>query len=141
MKRADRAREYFKQGYACSQAVALAFADLCGAGETELKKMTLPFGGGLGRQRLTCGAVSGMATVVGAVFSKDDASSENKLGTYAIVRELCDRFKVKYGTLICAELLEGKVVAHEPGKPNPCEEIVYSAANILEDYLAEQEII
>ena len=59
MSRAERAKEYFLQGYACSQAVALAFADVIGLEEEVIKKIMLPFGGGMGRLRLTCGAVSG----------------------------------------------------------------------------------
>lgn len=70
MSRAERAKEYFKQGYACSQAVALAFADVMGVDEQTIEKIMLPFGGGVGRLRLTCGAVSGMVGVVGMVFAK-----------------------------------------------------------------------
>ena len=69
MSRAERAKEYFHQGYACSQAVALAFADLTNVSEEDLAKIMLPFGGGMGRLRLTCGAVSGMAAVIGTVFA------------------------------------------------------------------------
>ena len=141
MTRTERAREYFGQGYACSQAVALAFADLTGMGEAELTKVMLPFGGGLGRQHLTCGAVSGMAAVVGCIFAKEEPTNENKLETYAIVRELCDAFKAEHGSLICAELLRGKVVAHEPGKKHPCEAMVCGAAQVLENYLIEKGII
>lgn len=141
MNRVEKAREYFGQGYACSQAVALAFADLTGIGETELAKVMLPFGGGLGRQHLTCGAVSGMAAVVGCVFAEAEATNENKLANYAIVRELCDAFKAQHGSLICADLLQGKVVSHEPGQKHPCEAMVCGAAQILEDYLIEKGII
>lgn len=141
MSRVEKARAYFREGYACSQAVALAFADIAGIGESELKKITLPFGGGLGRQRLTCGAVSGMAAIVGLVFAGDEASNANKLGTYAIVREVCDKFKENHGTLICAELLAGKAISHEPGKPNPCEALVCEAVEILEHYLIEKGVL
>ena len=77
MSRAESAKEYFMQGYACSQAVALAFSDLLGIDEETIAKLTLPFGGGLGRLRLTCGAVSGMALVIGAVFAEGQNSPEN----------------------------------------------------------------
>ena len=140
MSRVDQARDYFNQGYACSQAVALAFSDLTGIGETELGKIMLPFGGGLGRQRLTCGAVSGMAAVIGCVFAKDENTNENKLATYAIVRELCEKFQEAHGSLICADLLKGKVAVHEAGKVHPCEVLVCGAAKLLEDYLSEKGI-
>ena len=65
MSRAERAKEYFLQGYACSQAVALAFADVLEIEKDTLLKIMLPYGGGMGRLRLTCGAVSGMAAIVG----------------------------------------------------------------------------
>ena len=85
MSRAERAKEYFQQGYACSQAVALAFSDLMNVGEEEIAKIMLPFGGGLGRLRLTCGAVSGMAAVVGSVLSEKENTPENKKRIYAVV--------------------------------------------------------
>ena len=149
MSRAEMAKEYFNQGFACSQAVALAFSDLIGVGETEIKKIMLPFGGGFGRLRLVCGAVSGMTMVCGLIFAKDENSAENKKQTYEIERELCARFQTENGSLICADLLEGvnlqasvggeaEVRAPENYKKRPCSEIVYSAARILEEFLAEK---
>ena len=149
MSRAERAKQYFMQGYACSQAVALAFADLMGMEEEVIAKITLPFGGGLGRLRLTCGALSGMATVIGMVFSKAENTPENKLATYAIVQQLCEKFKQENGSFLCGELLEGAKVKTEVGgaaeprtesyyKKRPCSELVYQTAEILEKYLIEQ---
>lgn len=148
MKRAEKAKEFFEQGYACSQAVALAFADLTGLTEEEIAKATLPFGGGLGRLRLTCGAVSGMVFAYGLICGKAENSAENKLATYEITRLLCERFTQENGSLICADLLSGNNLFVEKGgvpevrnseyyKKRPCPEIVYSAANILETYLTE----
>ena len=146
MSRADKAREYFKQGYACSQAVAMAFADVAGFDEAQLARLLLPFGGGLGRLRLTCGAVSGMAAVLGAVYAEDGAAPDNKKRVYEIVRQLCDEFQAQCGSLICAELLSGAGVDSSAGgapearseqyyKKRPCDEIVYIAADILEKYI------
>ncbi|MBQ8319587.1 MAG: C_GCAxxG_C_C family protein [Clostridia bacterium] len=150
MTRAEKARELFKEGYACSQAVALAFADLTGVDEAALCKIMLPFGGGLGRLRLTCGAVSGMAAVAGLLFAGAENSHENKLKTYEIVRELCARFEEENGSLICAELLAGGNVKATVGgeaekrtpeyyKKRPCGEIVFCAAQILEEYIKARE--
>ena len=149
MSRAERAKEYFMQGYACSQAVALAFSDLIGVGEDMIAKLALPFGGGLGRLRLTCGAVSGMAFVIGGAFAEGENSPENKKKTYAITQELCLKFKEEYGSLICQELLEGmKVPVQIGGEAEPrtqeyyqkrsCADMVFFAAKILENYLSEQ---
>lgn len=152
MSRAEKAKEYFLQGYACSQAVALAFSDLLGMDEETIVKITLPFGGGLGRLRLTCGAVSGMAVVIGGIFSETDINAENKKKTYAIVQEVCARFQEECGSLICAELLAGVRIPVEIGgeaekrteeyyKKRPCGDIVAVAAQILEEYLKEKGII
>ncbi len=146
MSRKERAKEYFLQGYACSQAVALAFSDVCGVDEDTLIKIMLPFGGGMGRLRLTCGAVSGMAAVLGLLFAEAERSPENKKAVYAAVQEVSARFKKEYGSLICGELLSGVEIPVEVGgeaeprtqeyyKKRPCAEMVGEAAAILEEYL------
>lgn len=152
MTRAEQAKEYFKQGYACSQAVALAFSDLAGMDREEIAKIMLPFGGGLGRLRLTCGAVSGMAAAYGMIAAKAENDSENKKETYAAVQRMCAEFTKENGSLICAELLSGKNLtvsvggAAEPRtseyyKKRPCAELVYHAAQILESYLQEKNFL
>lgn len=150
MSRAERAKEYFLQGYACSQAVALAFADLTGVDEETLSKITLPFGGGMGRLRLTCGAVSGMAAVAGLLFAKSENTPENKKNTYATVQELCAKFKEANGSLICGELLAGMKLPVEVGgvaeprtaeyyKKRSCAEMVACAAQILDEYIRQKD--
>ncbi len=152
MSRAERAKELFGQGYACSQAVVLAFADVANVDEATLAKITLPFGGGLGRLRLTCGAVSGMAAMAGLMLAEAENSPENKKKTYEIVRDLCEKFQAENGSLICADLLSGAnlqvVVGGEAEqrtesyyKKRPCGDIVYSATKILEEYLIEKGVI
>lgn len=152
MSRAERAKEYFLQGYACSQAVALAFADVMGMEESVIAKLALPFGGGLGRLRLTCGALSGMALVLGSVFAEAENTPENKKKTYAITQELCLKFKDEYGSLICGELLaemnvpvqvggEAEARTQEYYKKRSCAEMVAFTAEILENYLKEQAVL
>lgn len=152
MSRAESAKEYFLQGYACSQAVALAFCDVIRLDEDTVKKIMLPFGGGVGRLRLTCGAISGMVAVIGMLFAEAENSPENKKKTYAVTQELCGKFKEEFGSLICAELLAGTKVKVEIGgeaeprtneyyKKRSCGEMVAKAAKILEDYLIEQNIL
>ena len=149
MTRAEKAKALFKEGYACSQAVALAFADLTGVEEDALSKAMLPFGGGLGRLRLTCGAVSGMCAAYGLIVGSAENTPENKKQTYAAVQELCAKFKAKEGSLICADLLSGMNLQVEVGgeaeqrtaeyyKKRACADLVYDAAQILEEYLKEQ---
>lgn len=150
MNRAKIAEQYFLNGFACSQAVAMAFNDVVDVDIKTLEKISLPFGGGLGRLRLTCGAISGMAMIIGALFTND--KPENKMEVYGITQQLALEFEKEYGTIICKDLLE---IAHLKveiaGKPEerndqyyekrPCARIVYVAADILEKYLIEMGII
>ncbi len=114
-----------------------------------LEKITLPFGGGFGRLRLTCGAVSGMAAIYGLAAPNLGALSENKKAVYAGTRELAARFEKENGSIVCAELLASKsfpvVVGGESARgvgenhqKRSCAELVYKAAEILENYLKEQ---
>lgn len=151
MSRADDAKKYFEEGYACAQAVVKAFADLTGPEGEALERIMLPFGGGIGRQRLTCGAVSGMVAVVGALYAESGVDRDNKKQVYAIVRQLCDSFKARRGSLICGELLVaagldgsagGTPEARDTGyySRRPCGDIVYLAAEILEQYINENPV-
>lgn len=152
MTRKDLAEKLFFEGYACSQAIVLAFSDLVDIDKEQLKKISLPFGGGIGRLRLTCGAYSGMLMISSLLFSNYEDVEENKLKTYEIVRELAKRFEKELGTISCKELLEKVNIIPEIGgnpekrtdeyyKKRPCGKIVYIASKILEDYLIEKNII
>ena len=149
MSRAEKAKEYFQQGYACSQAVVLAFSDVLSVGKEELAKLSLPFGGGMGRLRLTCGAVSGVGIVLGLLFADAENTPENKKTVYAVTQELCNRFKEENGSLLCGELLSGVKIPVEVGgeaeprtetyyKKRSCADMVAFTAGMLEDYLREE---
>ena len=68
--RVRRAEELFHEGYNCSQSVVLSFADLTGVDEALLEKISIGLGGGVGRLREVCGAVSGMAMVAGFICDR-----------------------------------------------------------------------
>lgn len=135
------AKKYFLQGFNCCQAVVLAFKDELKLSEEEIKKITIGFGGGLARQRLTCGAVSGMAMVLGALKS----DGQNKAAAYAMIKNACDDFKAETGSIICAEMLSGEILkdtstvpeARTPEyyKKRPCADLCFLAAEIAEKYV------
>ena len=58
--KAERAKTLFQQGYNCAQSVAVAFAPEMGLSEETAARLASAFGGGMGRMREVCGAVSGM---------------------------------------------------------------------------------
>ena len=129
MTRAEKAKEFFEKGYACSQAVALAFSDVMNVDEATICKIMLPFGGGLGRLRLTCGAVSGMFIVLGLLEGNtDNKNVEAKMAHYVKVRELANRFKEKNGgTIICRELCASR--------QKNCATLVSDCAEITYDWI------
>ena len=105
--RAQRAVDLFKQGFNCSQAVFASCADLYGIADEQLAlRLSASFGGGMGRMRLVCGAVSGMFMLAGLHNgSSTPHDSDGKMANYAFVQQLAGEFKHTYGSLICAELL------------------------------------
>jgi len=135
------AKANFLSGRNCAQAVVLAFIDEMGLSEEQLKKLSIGFGGGLARQRLTCGAVSGMAMVIS--YLKSDG--ENKAEIYALIKSACDEFKAETGSLICAEMLSGEILKEkscvpeerttEYYKKRPCADLCFLAAEIAEKYI------
>ncbi len=146
MSKGELAKEIFSTGANCCQSVVLAFKDELKMDETELRKITLGMGGGVARLRSVCGAVSGMVMVLGYLLS----DGFDKLKAYEVGQEACARFKEVTGSIICAEMLEGKVKVETVPKPDerteqyyqkrPCAELVALASDIIYDILKEREV-
>ena len=143
------ARDNFIKGYNCAQAVACAFCEEMGLEEAAVARMVSSFGGGLGKQREICGAVSGAAFVLGVLrgYSDPEATTE-KTEHYARIQDFSARFKAEHETIICRELLKNlslkKEHTPEPEKRTeeyyrvrPCVRFVETAAKIVEAMLAE----
>lgn len=147
MTRAERAVELFLQGCNCAQAVFAAYADLVGMDEAAALRLSSSFGGGLGRQREVCGAVSGMCMVLGALYGYDDVTDQGvKAAHYARVQALCGEFRALYGSIICRELLGAKRADDAPNptprdaefyRTRPCARFVGAAAELLDAYLTK----
>ena len=145
-KRADKAKEMFMQGYNCCQAVVGAFADLYGFDPETAMKMAEGFGGGLGRMRLTCGAVNAMAMVAGMKMSHGKAGDLQRRGEiYAVVRAMVEEFKANNGSIVCAELLgmampkDNSPIPEERTpdyyKRRPCPDKIHQCGLIIEKHL------
>ena len=146
--RVQRAVDNFMQGYGCCQSVVAAFADLYNLDDTMAKRIAAGFGGGVGRMRMMCGAVSGIVILAGLDRGQiDGADRKGKSMCYKVVQELLDEFKAQNGSVVCAELLGLK--GHEKAqssyiasprtaeyyKTRPCAAKVESAARIFAEYL------
>ena len=148
MDHAEKARELFLEGYNCAQSVFCAFNDLTGFDRETAARLASSFGGGMGRLREVCGAVSGALLVLGLLCGYSDPNDPDaKTEHYRMVQEFACRFKEINGTIICRELLEG--VNTKPGSEpeartaeyyaeRPCLRYVGDAAKIAEDMLRER---
>ncbi len=137
----EKAAELFVNGCNCSQAVFGAFAEDCGIDFETALKLSSSFGGGMGRLRETCGAVTGMFMVAGLLKGYADTSDkEAKDNHYKLIQELANEFKSVYQTYNCNELLgnigKGTYVSAprtaEYYKTRPCVNFVVTAAEILD---------
>lgn len=120
--RVQRAVDNFMQGYGCCQSVVAAFADLYNLDDTMAKRIAAGFGGGVGRMRMMCGAVSGIVILAGLDRGQiDGADRKGKSMCYKVVQELLDEFKVQNGSVVCAELLglKGYEKAHSSYVASP----------------------
>lgn len=148
MTRGEQARAYFYQGYSCAQCMGKAFSEFINMPEADFIKLCSSFGGGMGRLREVCGAVSVPFMVIGALYGySDNNTGDEKVAHYRRVQEFAHRFEEKYGTIICRELLD-RNVKHESPVPDartneyymsrPCPDIIEFAADLLEQYINEQ---
>lgn len=149
-ERVRRAVELFMSGYGCAQSVVAAFADLYDFTPQQAVRMAAGFGGGVGRMRMMCGAVSGIVMLVGLSDGQTEGSDRaGKAHCYEVVQRLLQRSKEENGSLICAELLGldgpvamGNFVPDERNaeyyRKRPCAAKVESAARIFAEYLSQK---
>ncbi len=141
----EKAKEYFLEGYNCAQSVVMAYHEDLGLDPEMAAKMASSFGGGMGRLREVCGAVSGSLLVAGLLKGySDPRDQEGKTAQYELVQKLAAAFKEKNGTFICRELLgldhqsdvpvpEARTAAYY--EKRPCADLVADAARILDEIL------
>ena len=95
-ERVNRAVQNFEAGYNCAQSVFLAYSDIFELDMETAKKMSVSFGGGVGRMREICGTVSAMAMLAGFKYPVQDISDqEARTRNYAMVQKMADMFKEK----------------------------------------------
>ena len=142
------AGDLFLEGFNCAQAVAVAFADVTGMDKKLAARLAAPFGGGFGRMREVCGAVSGMYMVLGQLYGYDNSDAdEKKKELYHQVQQLAEKFREENGSIICREILK-----NPPSDPNPsprtaeyyakrpCARMVMTAARLMDEFIAEHPL-
>lgn len=148
MSKKEVAVALFEEGFNCAQAVSAAFCDETGISKDTMVKLASGFGGGFGRLREVCGAVSGMVLVANMLYGYESPTdNETKMAWYKDIQSIILEFKARNGSYVCHELLnlpESDEKSPVPEKrtaeyyrKRPCKEIVGEAADILEKFIAE----
>lgn len=148
IERGNKALELFQNGYNCAQAVATSFSDLLEMEDTDVARLVSGFGGGFGRMREVCGAVSGGVFVLNALFGNYDAlDNDSKANHYSLIQELLKAFEAECGSYICRDLLnlENKTDSPTPElrtekyyKKRPCGELCKISAQITAALINER---
>ena len=152
INRVEEAVRLFKEeGHNCAQSVFAAYADKYGIDKETALKLSASFGGGMGRLRQVCGAVSAMLMVNGmengCVHPEDRLAKQEN---YAMVQQLAAAFKAENGSIICGELLAGNCpkVSNDPMpsertpeyyQKRPCADYVRCCAELIEKYLMQKQ--
>ena len=148
MDEKQKAGELFLEGFNCAQAVFTAFSHRFGIDEDTAKRISAGLGGGVGRNREVCGAVSGAAMAIGSIKAATQGEdAKGKQENYELVREFCEKFKEIHGSIICRELLQIAANKKESATPDdrtaeyyknrPCLKIVEDAAEIVAQMIAD----
>ena len=146
MNKVELAKSYFKEGYNCCQAVVLAYKDEMGLDERAALAISSSFGGGIGRLREVCGAVSGMCIVAGMLYGYTDPKAKaERADHYKLIQQMAADFTARNGSIICRVLTGIEKDNHIPTertaefyKKRPCVELVGDAAAILEQIIASK---
>lgn len=142
---ADYAVQLFDQGYNCSQAVFMAFADKFGVEKNMAASLSTSFGGGFGRLREICGAVSGGAMLLGLKYPHlNPADLTSKNANYQTVQNFVLEFKKQIGSYNCDDILDifSEMEVSDPTTEieklyaeKPCARCVRVAAELIETRL------
>ena len=150
MKKSDSARDLFQKGYNCSQSVLCAFCDDIGIDLDTALKISSSFGGGMGRLREVCGAVTAMFMVAGIKYGYTDPKDQKaKSQHYKLIQLLAQQFEKENGSIICRDLLGIDTNKSNPipeirtenyYKKRPCINLVGQAAEIIEKIIINNSL-
>jgi len=150
MTKHEKAQEFFRKGYNCSQSVFATFCQDLGMDLETGLKLSSSFGGGMGGLRQVCGAVTAMFMIAGLKYGYTDANDNNlKNQHYKLIQGLAKQFTDKFGSIICKDLLLSNANikkdvslpekrTSEYYKVRPCEMFVVYATELIEKMLNEK---
>ena len=149
MTHKEKALDYFKRGFRCSQAVLAAFADECGLTEEQALKLGSCFGSGM-RKGDVCGACTGALMVLGLLYGQDDETDqESRQFSNRITDRMTSGFSEAYGAYRCNDLLGCDMTTREGfeyARDNNlfkefCPLLVANAVDVLEGIIEEADTL
>lgn len=148
MDHGQQAEKLFYRGCNCAQSVFVAFCDLTGLPEEQAMRLASAFGGGLGRMRELCGALSGACLVLGWLYGYAVPGDDRVKGEqYARVQAVAKAFRKDCGALRCGDLLDNPDNSPTPSPrtqsyyhSRPCAGFVRRAAELVDAYIRENPI-
>ncbi|MEG1642414.1 MAG: C-GCAxxG-C-C family protein [Synergistaceae bacterium] len=145
MDKIQQTEKNFKDGCNCCQAVILSYAKELGMNDTEILRLGSLFGGGFGKLREVCGAVSGMTMIAGLIKGYDNLTDQQiKQEAYSLERKLAEKFKERHGSIICREILENQKIEQNSNNKTghtstSCIECVKTATELLEKEIFDRK--
>jgi C_GCAxxG_C_C family probable redox protein len=135
----EEAKNLFARGYNCAQAVFAAFCDETGLDMKTALLLSSSFGGGMGRLREVCGALTGMFMVAGIKFGYVDSKDKSAKAEHnKLIQSLALRFKERNGSYLCRQL-RGISDQEAGGKEvRSCAELVEYAAEALDELINQR---
>ena len=124
----EKAVQYYKEGYSCSESVLKAAYDE-GLISEHILPVATAFSGGMSSGCL-CGTIAASEIIIGAMNGRTDISQPPDEAK-ALAKEFVDRFKAKRGAT-CCRVLTGKYNFASAERKEHCTGIVNDAAEILE---------
>jgi len=144
MTKKEKAVDYYKHGFNCSQTVFTAYKQ-DGLDEAAALKLATMFGAGVAcTGKGLCGAVSGALMAISMKHGRGDVKSvDAKYKTYELGKKFMDDFKKKNSSCICEEIIGINIGTPENLKKaqetkffeTKCFDAVKSACDILEELL------
>ena len=144
MSKINEVEKAFNGDFNCAQSVFSSYSSDFGLDKNTALKIATGFGGGMGRNQRTCGAVTGSYMVLGLSYGMDlKGDKDARDRTYQYINEFSYRFKNQFGSLICKELLGCDLNTPEGNEyyeknnffETKCFQYVKKAAEILEELL------
>ncbi len=133
MDRAEKAVQLHAAGYNCAQSTACVFAEAAGVPESMLYRVTEGFGHGMGTGEGICGAMSGVAALIGLFDKESDINraGESAERSAASFDRMLELFESQTKALICRD-----IKSEADGKPlTSCDDCIRIAVRAAEEVL------